>query len=241
MVTMPAGLSDRAMHATDIAAPIGAVGRGSASPLHRLAQSSTSAPHGRLRSGDRPRFVGVRRCLTRPARQGRQGDPKGCGGAATIAAGAVGSELAPTQVGGPAPVRCMAGSGRVIVPVGRGQALPDPPARQGREGVAGAVGNRVSRIANAHVGALRRMPRQAVGCPRLLPRTAPASDRRGRGPSHPGRAAQLAGGATRDPRNHPPPSHVVPVGGAMGAGRFRPGVRSPGRDEEGGTTVRGVS
>ena len=190
-----------------------------------------------------------------PARQGRQGEPKRCGGAATIAAEVVGSErpglkpraqsasplkgavrrtgarvdrlgggavgisrlqpawglspavhgraivetgarligaacrarrvghdrlprpwrgrarqhLAPTRLGGPAPVRRVAGSGRVIVPVGRGQAVPDALARQGRKGVAGAVGNRVSRIANAHGGALRRMPRQAVGCPGCRP------------------------------------------------------------------------
>jgi hypothetical protein len=39
-----------------------------------------------------PPFVGVRRCLTRPAREGRQSDATGCRGAATIAAGAVGSE-----------------------------------------------------------------------------------------------------------------------------------------------------
>jgi hypothetical protein len=43
-------------------------------------------------SRDRRRPVGVRQRLTRPAREGWQIDAKGCGGASTSAAGAVGSE-----------------------------------------------------------------------------------------------------------------------------------------------------
>jgi hypothetical protein len=42
--------------------------------------------------GTDPRLVGVRRCLTRPAREDWQSYANGCGGASTIAAGAVGSE-----------------------------------------------------------------------------------------------------------------------------------------------------
>jgi len=45
-------------------------GRGSASPLHEWADASP-VPHLPATVGRYPHFVGVRRCLTRPARQGR--------------------------------------------------------------------------------------------------------------------------------------------------------------------------
>ena len=58
------------MHATGFAAPGGAGGRGSASPLHAVVarhRCNLCVRWWRIP----PRLVGVRRCLTRPAREGR--------------------------------------------------------------------------------------------------------------------------------------------------------------------------
>jgi len=111
----------------------------------QVVRPSTIVPHGRLRSGERRRLVGVRRCLTRrpagpvnrrpmvaalPVPRTMARRPR------SIAApsGAVGRGRASPlhEVGRPIPV----GDRGITVmrdpPSGRGQAVPNPPARQGR-------------------------------------------------------------------------------------------------------------
>ena len=66
----PGGWARWSMHATGFAAPRGAGGRGSASPLHAVVarhRCNLCVRWWRIP----PRLVGVRRCLTRPAREGR--------------------------------------------------------------------------------------------------------------------------------------------------------------------------
>jgi hypothetical protein len=124
------------------AAPVARRARQRLAPT-QVVRPSTIAPHGRLRSGERRRLVGVRRCLTRrpagpvnrrpmvaalPVPRTMARRPR------SIAApsGAVGRGRASPlhEVGRPIPV----GDRGITVmrdpPSCRGQALPDPPARR---------------------------------------------------------------------------------------------------------------
>jgi hypothetical protein len=146
---------------------------GEAAPRpYKVGRSSTSAPRGRLRSGDRPRFVGVRRCLTR--RPGRAGRPPpacdvGRGHRRILARNPnVAAPLArageaaprPYTMGGAAPVPHLPAPVGRYPPFCRGQALPDPPARQGRQ-----TTNRVRWCRDD-----RRQDRRTARCARTLPR-----------------------------------------------------------------------
>jgi hypothetical protein len=126
--------------------------------------------------------------------------------------------LAPTGMGGASPVAAFVPATVGPSPVCRGQAVPDPPARQGREGIAGAVGNRVSRIANAHDGAPR-------GCrARRWAAQAAAPHRAGQRPPWPRSPTprpRRTAGWRRDPRP-PKPSTTL----ARCTGRRRDGRRA---------------
>jgi hypothetical protein len=125
------------------------VGRRDASPRQRWGGASAAEGVPRASAVHGPRTVGVRRCLTRLARRaGRpppgpvghlpcRSPPGGmCHGIPrAIRRGRARQRLAPTGAGRPIPGRAQ-GHHRDARPpfvvVCRGQALPDPPARQGR-------------------------------------------------------------------------------------------------------------
>ncbi len=144
---------------TGVAAPSGAAGRGSASPLQRGTASRPGVhiascdgcippPRRSTRTGALrdPRPVGVRRCLTR--RPSRAGNPVAarCPRAVRIAETADPRRMAvprvarpgealsrPYMVGRRIPGRVFGCDGRMPPPSGRGQTLPDPSACWGRQ------------------------------------------------------------------------------------------------------------
>ena len=143
-----------------IRVPAPAARPGEAAPRpYMVGRSGTAGTDGRHRSGDRLRPVGVRRCLTRrPARAGtpyrrrppawgverlsrgshRRDRPDHCTNAGR---GRLSRRVARAGEAAPRPYRGMPGvPGRAFVrdgwaqsPSCRGQAVPDPPARKGRQ------------------------------------------------------------------------------------------------------------
>ena len=127
-------------------------GRGSASPLRSWGAASPVGPLGAT-GGCHPRPVGVRRCLTRrpsgPAHAGGDSSAVVSGNVAAVSHAAL-RVAAPSGRPGeaaPRPYRgmpCIPGGafvrdGWAQSLFGRGQAVPDPPARQGRQSSRRAV------------------------------------------------------------------------------------------------------